>query len=104
LQALPAFALVLGFAVAARWLTMEPARQRRLVWVAAAGYLGLMVTAFVQAQRGQSVVAPDLVTLVMAAVLIGIPGVYVATAVLRARRAAVATRQSSRAADPQPVH
>lgn len=104
LQALPAFALVLGYAVATRRLTMEPVLQRRLVWVAATGYLGLMVTAFVQAQRGQSVVAPDLLTLVMALVLIGIPGAYVGTAVLRARRALVTAQQGSPAADQQPVH
>lgn len=85
LQVIPAVALVLGWLVAHRHLAMSNALQRRVVWVAAAGYLGLMLTAFVQAQRGQSVVAPDAVTVVMLAVLVGIPGLYALTILLVAR-------------------
>lgn len=88
LQALPAVALVLGWLVATDRVVLAQVTQRRLVWVWAAGYLGLMITAFVQAQRGQSVVAPDLLTLVMLAALVGIPAMYAGWLVLTARSTA----------------
>ncbi len=82
LQAIPAIALAVGWLAATDRLLMSQAMQRRIVWVSAAGYLGLMITAFVQAQRGQSVVAPDLLTLVMLAGLVGIPALYAGWLVL----------------------
>ncbi len=85
LQVIPAVALILMWLVAHDRLVLSPALQRRVVAVTAVGYLGLMVTAFVQAQRAQSVVRPDLVTLLMLAVLVGIPAVY-AVSILRQGR------------------
>jgi hypothetical protein len=72
LQVLPIVALVV------MWLASRrggPGRrqQRRVVWLAAVAYLGLMSTAFVQAQREQSVVAPDPLTWAMLAVLVTVP-------------------------------
>lgn len=86
LQVIPAVALVLGWLVASNHLAMSNALQRRVVWVAAAGYLGLMLTAFVQAQRGQSVVAPDAVTVGMLVALVGIPSLYAVTMLLASGR------------------
>jgi hypothetical protein len=85
LQVIPAVALILMWLVAHDRLVLSQALQRRVVAVTAVGYLGLMVTAFVQAQRAQSVVRPDLVTLLMLAVLVGIPAVY-AVSILRQGR------------------
>ncbi len=85
LQALPAVALLLVWLIATHRLAMTQTMQRRFIWVSAVGYLGLMITAFVQAQRGQSVVAPDLLTLSMLIVLVGIPALYAGWLVMAAR-------------------
>lgn len=61
LQALPIVALGL-----ARRKVIDRARVR-LVWIAAASYASLFVILLVQALRGQSVVAPDLTTLILLA-------------------------------------
>lgn len=88
LQAIPLVALVLMWLAARDRLALSDVLQRRVVAAAAAGYFGLMVTAFVQAQRGQSFVAPDVVTVTMLAVLVGIPATYAAAIVAQGLRSA----------------
>ncbi len=85
LQVIPAVALIVMWLVAHDRLALSQGSQRRVVAVAAVSYLGLIVTAFVQAQRAQSVVSPDLVTLLMLTVLVGIPAMY-AVSILRQGR------------------
>ncbi|MBW8172610.1 hypothetical protein K0651_06045 [Ornithinimicrobium sp. Arc0846-15] len=57
-------------------VAMTMRAKRRVIVVAAVGYLGLMVTSFVQARRGQSVVSLGLLTVSVALVLVGIPAGY----------------------------
>jgi hypothetical protein len=64
-------------------------RQRLgLVWTAALGYLGLIALTTWQALRGQSVIAPDALTLAAAAALLG--ATALAAALIIARRKAAA--------------
>ena len=64
LQVLPLLALALR-----RWPRLGAAQRRGLVWVAALGYLGLTALTTWQALRGQSVIAPDVLTLAAGAAL-----------------------------------
>ncbi len=86
LQVIPAIGLLITWLVATGRLSMSMKLQRRLVAFAAASYLGVMATLFVQAQRGQAVIAPDAWTLVMLGVLVGVPATC-AVWTLRASRA-----------------
>lgn len=72
LQVLPLVALVVAWSVRRRGAPGH-SQQRRVVWLAAIAHLGLVVTALVQAERGQSVVAPDALTWAMTALLVAVP-------------------------------
>lgn len=102
LQVIPAVALLLIWLVAHRRVMLSARGQRRIVWFAAVGYSGLMLTTFVPALRGQSVVSPDLFTLLMLAVLVGVPGLYAAALVSQGRRNRVSELSSSRAESEVP--
>lgn len=81
LQVLPLFGLWLTRRRAA-WLSVQA--RVRLVWIAAAGYLGLVALVTWQALRGQPLLAPDALTLTVAAglalLLAGLAGWVVAQA------------------------
>jgi hypothetical protein len=76
MQVLP----LLGFALTRPWATRRWSLRRRtlLIWTAGASYLGLTLLATWQALRGQSIVAPDGLTLAVAAVGAGVALVLVA--------------------------
>ncbi len=86
LQVLPAVALgVLAVAAASRRAgrPMGDRQQRLVVGLATVAYGGAFVTAFVQAQRGQPVVAPDAFTWAMVAVLVAVPAVLASLVLFR---------------------
>jgi hypothetical protein len=87
LQVIPLVAIVLTWLVARGTLRIDVRRQRGVVLTAAAAYAGLYLTTLVQSMRGQSVVAPDLITAVLAVMLVGVPAVVaVALALTPSRR------------------
>jgi hypothetical protein len=75
------------------WMVMQldPRRYRNLhrvalVWIGALAYLGLVSLTAWQALRGQSIIAPDALTLGAFAGLVAIAGLLVGGVVLHARR------------------
>jgi hypothetical protein len=73
LQILPLAALVLTVLAARGIVRASERRLRAAIWAGGAAYVGLIFTLYFQAQRGQSVVAPDGFTVVTALVLFGLP-------------------------------
>jgi hypothetical protein len=80
LQVLPLLALAL-----VRVPRFGAAQRRNLVWVAALGYLGLIGLTTWQALRGQSVIAPDGLTLAAGGALVA--AIAIASGMIAARRA-----------------
>ena len=73
LQILPLAALLLSVLAARGILRASERRLRGAVWFGGIAYVGLILTLYFQAIRGQSVVAPDGLTVLMAVVLIWLP-------------------------------
>lgn len=72
LQAIPLW----GLFIRRRWgnqLSLN--RQTALVWIGSAGYLGLTLLLTWQALRGQPLLAPDLLTLLVGAALVTVVGI-----------------------------
>jgi hypothetical protein len=65
-QVLPLFGWLLSTRI--KWL--NAAHRVRLVWVFGMSYLGLTLLLFWQALRGQSVIAPDAITMIAFALLV----------------------------------
>lgn len=86
LQALPAIGLLVVWLSARGVITLTDREQRRMVWLGAAAYGGLFLTVLTQAARGQSVIAPDPVTLAMGALLVGFPAMAAVGLGMRHRR------------------
>ena len=84
LQAIPLLGLFLTRRRAA-WL--KGAHRVALVWIGALGYLGMVALVTWQALRGQSLLAPDALTLGVAAVLVAIIALLAGAVVWQARRA-----------------
>jgi len=73
LQILPLFALLLTVLSARGLIRASQRRLRGAVWAGGVAYVGLILTLYFQAMRGQSVVAPDSFTVVMTLTLIALP-------------------------------
>ncbi|MGH8793422.1 MAG: hypothetical protein ACRDXX_12360 [Stackebrandtia sp.] len=98
LQVLPLIALVLVWAARRRVRLADEATRVRLVWVAAAGYLGLVGLVTWQALRGESIVHPGGATVAAAVALV----IAVAAATAWALRATPPPRREE-PASPRPV-
>lgn len=97
LQAVPLVALVVTALVARGILRIDVRRQRAVVAAAAAAWTGLFVTTWVQAQRGQPLVAPDAVTLAMLAALVLVPAAVAVVLAVRPTATAEPVRASAAA-------
>ncbi|WP_136517370.1 hypothetical protein [Cellulomonas telluris] len=95
LQVLPLVALAVAWLAAEHRLDVGLRRQRLAVGLAAGAWAGLTVVALVQALRAQPVVAPDGVTWMSAAVLVGLPGAAAVVAVVTGRGSAAASRTAA---------
>lgn len=73
LQILPLAALLLTVLAARGVVRASQRRLRGAIWAGGVAYVGLIFTLYIQAMRGQSVVAPDGLTVLIASVLIGLP-------------------------------
>jgi len=73
LQILPLFALLLTVLAARGVIRASQRRLRGAVWSGGVAYVGLILTLYFQAMRGQSIVAPDGLTVAMALTLIALP-------------------------------
>lgn len=83
MQVLP----VLGWVLARRRMAWLSVRSRvTLVWTAGSAYLSLMLLLTWQALRGQSVIAPDVLTLGVLAAIVGISGAVIGVILLQNRR------------------
>jgi hypothetical protein len=83
LQAIPLFGFFLTRRRAA-WLRVG--HRVALVWLGAGGYLGLVALVTWQALRGQSLIAPDALTLGVAAVVLGAVAVLASAVLWQAHR------------------
>ncbi|MCC4908611.1 hypothetical protein [Microbacterium sp. cx-59] len=73
LQILPLAALLLTVLAARGIIKTSERRLRGAVWAGGAAYVGLILTLYFQALRGQSVIAPDVITVLMACLLVWVP-------------------------------
>lgn len=83
MQVLP----LLGFALTRSWAVRRWSHRQRtqLVWLGGAAYFGLTLIVTSQALRGQSIVAPDVVTLVAAGAGLAISAALAGVVLLRGR-------------------
>jgi hypothetical protein len=77
---------ILLFAILLSWFVDDVTRRTRLVFVFAAGYLGLLALVTWQALRGQPLTSPDATTVAAFAALVVATGLATAAAWLRPAR------------------
>lgn len=91
LQVIPLLALVVAWLGVSNRLGLTLARQRLITSLGAASYAGLFITLLVQGRRGQSVVAPDGLTWLLALGLVAVPAALAVVALLTGRHRMAAT-------------
>ena len=96
LQILPLAALVLTVLASRGIVRANERRLRGAIWAGGAAYVGLIFTLYVQALRGQSIVAPDAFTVATTLSLVGLPLAIALTLVF-------APRRRSSGSTPQPL-
>lgn len=98
LQVLPGIALAVRAGVRSGRLVLSDRAQRFVVWLSAVGYVGLVAATLAQAYRGQPVTAPDLLTVLSLAGLVGVPALIAGGIMVRG--AGHPSREASTEADP----